>query len=204
MQIKTPPRRIVLFILFVFGLFFAGYLFWPSMRESMQSSVTPIIEDIVTLVIPAKVSYGVPIRLKIPVINVDASVEETGVLANGEMGIPEGPGGVAWFKFGPRPGETGSAVIDGHYGWKNSIPAVFDSLKKLQIGDKLSIEDDKGLIINFVVREIREYNPKEDASNVFNSYDGKAHLNLVTCDGPWNRNTASRPNRIVVFTDKEE
>jgi len=125
------------------------------------------------------------------------------VLANGEMGAPEGPDGVAWFKFGPHPGEIGSAVIDGHYGWKDSLPAVFDRLKELKTGDKLTIEDDKGLIATFIVREIRGYDPKADATDVFVSKDGKSHLNLVTCDGPWNRNTASRPNRIVVFTDKD-
>lgn len=203
MQPKIPSRRTFVVTLLLIGLLSAVYSFWPSMRESIQFSVVPVIDKLVVLVVPEKIMYGEPLRLRIPAINVDALVEGTGVLANGEMGIPAGPDGVAWFKFGPHPGETGSAVIDGHYGWKDSIPAVFDNLKKLQPGEKVSIEDDNGLIINFVVREIREFNPKEDASNVFNSYDGKSHLNLVTCDGPWNRNTASRPTRLVVFTDKE-
>lgn len=203
MQPKIPSRRTLLITLLLIGLLSVGYSFWPSLRESNQSGIIPVIDKSIVLFASEKLVYGRPTRLKIPAIKVDAIVEDTGVLANGEMGAPAGPDDVAWFKFGPHPGETGSAVIDGHYGWKDSLPAVFDRLKELKAGDKLTIEDDKGLIATFVVREIREYDPKADATDVFISKDGKAHLNLVTCDGPWNRNTASRPNRIVVFTDKE-
>ncbi|MFA5997534.1 MAG: class F sortase [Candidatus Paceibacterota bacterium] len=145
---------------------------------------------------------GLPLHLRIPTINVDASVEYVGVGADGTMGTPQGPDTVAWYSLGPRPGETGNAVIDGHYGWKDNTPAVFDNLKKLQTGDKIYVEDENGLVINFVVRETREYDPKADAAYIFSSDDRKSHRNLITCEGPWNRNTASRPSRLVVFADK--
>lgn len=44
-------------------------------------------------------------------IGVDASVVSVGITPDGEMDIPKDPAHVAWFKFGPRPGESGSAVI---------------------------------------------------------------------------------------------
>lgn len=74
-------------------------------------------------------------------------------------------------------------------------------MNKLRKGDKLSIKDDKGTIITFVVRESKTYYPNADASDVFYSSDGKSHLNLVTCI----YDTVSRtyPKRLVVFTDKE-
>lgn len=119
------------------------------------------------------------------------------------MDVPKGPNDVAWFNLGPRPGEIGSAVISGHYGWKNNIPAVFDNLHKLRKGDKVYVEDKNGATITFVVRELRTYDQNEDASDVFGSSDGKAHLNLVTCTGTWNKAQKSYSKRLVVFTDKE-
>lgn len=82
-------------------------------------------------------------RLKIPKIMVDAALDHVGITPSGELGVPKGPTTAAWFAQGPRPGETGAAVIDGHFGYKN-IPAVFDNLHTLQKGDKVFVEDEKG------------------------------------------------------------
>lgn len=147
---------------------------------------------------------GLPLRFKIPKIKVDALVENIGFTVDGIVGVPEGPNNVAWFNLGPRPGEVGSAVISGHSGWKNDIPAVFDGLVRLNDGDKIYVEDDKGSIIVFRVREFKIYGRDDQAPEVFISNDGKAHLNLVTCTGVWNEKEKSRSNRLVVFTDKVE
>lgn len=148
-------------------------------------------------------SSGLPVRFKIPSISVDASVEHVGLTSDGAMDVPKERANVAWFNLGPRPGENGSAVIAGHYGWKNGEASVFDNLYKLRKGDKVYIENDKGEIISFVVRESRRYDPEADATEVFGSSDGKAHLNLVTCEGVWNKVSGSYSKRLVVFTDKE-
>lgn len=149
------------------------------------------------------VRAGLPLRIQIPKIRVDASVEHVGLTAQGVVGVPKGPTTVAWFDLGPRPGEKGSSIISGHYGWTNNKPAVFDNLYKLRKGDKLYITDDKGLVTTFIVRESRRYDPKGDASNVFASLDGKPHLNLITCEGIWNKFSKSYSKRLVIFTDKE-
>lgn len=147
---------------------------------------------------------GLPVRLKIPSISVDAAIESIGLTSQGAMDVPKNPGDAAWFNLGPRPGANGSAVIDGHYGtWKNGSGSVFDNLYKLHQGDQLYVEDDKGTIISFVVREIRSYDPKANASDVFGSSDGKSHLNLITCEGVWDKDSKSYPKRLVVFTDRE-
>jgi LPXTG-site transpeptidase (sortase) family protein len=192
---------------------FAGFLFFlivifsgrqANLPVTKQISQSPIdnefVEAIRNSVFPEQMVYGLPLRLKIPKINVDAAVVYVGLTSQGAMDIPEGPADVAWFNLGPRPGEVGSAVISCHYGWKNSIPAVFDNLHKLRKGDKLYIEDDKGATITFVVRESRVYDSEEDAPNVFISTDG-SHLNLVTCSGAWNKDKKNYAQRLVVFTD---
>jgi LPXTG-site transpeptidase (sortase) family protein len=150
-----------------------------------------------------QMAVGLPIRLKIPHIAVDAVVGKVGLTGGGLMDAPAGPSDTAWFDLGPLPGDTGSAVIDGHSGWKNNIPAVFDNLYKLNIGDKIYVEDTSGMTTTFVVRKIRTYEENADASVVFMSHDNHAHLNLVTCTGVWNEATKSSSKRLVVFADRE-
>ncbi|PIQ77862.1 sortase [Candidatus Peregrinibacteria bacterium CG11_big_fil_rev_8_21_14_0_20_41_10] len=149
-----------------------------------------------------KVSFGLPVHLKIPAIGVDAPVISVGLTSDGAMDVPKDPIEVAWYDRGPRPGENGSSVIAGHYGWKNNLPAVFDDLHKLVKGDKISVEDDKGVVTTFVVREIRIYDKDQDASDVFGSNDGKVHLNLITCTGAWNNEEKTFSKRLIVFTDQ--
>jgi LPXTG-site transpeptidase (sortase) family protein len=147
---------------------------------------------------------GMPVRLKIPRIGVDSAVESVGVTSKGAMDTPRVPEDVAWYKLGTYPGEIGSAVITGHYGaWKNGAKSVFDNLHELKVGDKISIEDENGNIINFIVKEIKNFDPNANSFEVFSSSDGKAHLNLITCEGSWNKEVKSYSQRRVVFTEKE-
>ncbi|MFA6519579.1 MAG: class F sortase [Candidatus Paceibacterota bacterium] len=153
--------------------------------------------------ISSQAASSFPVRLKIPAIQVDAAIEHLGLAPDGAMDTPKGPSDVAWFDKGTLPGENGSAVIAGHFGWKDNIPAVFDNLSTLRKGDKLYVENDKGELTTFVVRESRLFGENGNAAEVFNSSDGKAHLNLITCEGVWNKETKSYSERLVVFTDKE-
>jgi LPXTG-site transpeptidase (sortase) family protein len=179
-------------------------LFYLNPKIPIQRDLVPLIESSATFPEQEKAGPGLPIRLIIPKINVDTAIEYVSITSDGEMGVPEGPDNVAWFELGPRPGEIGSAVMAGHYGpWKDGRRSVFDNLNKLKEGDKLYVEDDKGMIISFVVRESRRYDPKADASNVFYSNDGKSHLNLVTCEGVWDQVSQNYSQRLVVFAEKE-
>jgi len=146
---------------------------------------------------------GIPAHLKIPNINVYADVLSVGLTSGGAMEAPIGPREVGWYMFGPKPGYIGSAVIDGHSGWKDGIKAVFDDLYKLNKGDKIYVIDNDGETTIFIVREIKNYTSDEESLSVFNSNDDKSHLNLITCSGPWNDVEKSHSNRLIVFTEKE-
>lgn len=205
MQSKISSRR----TLFIGAI--AGFIFFLTLFLDLisQNNSAPIIEDAIAPSKQEKANAGLPalpvgrpVRLKIPGINVDAAVEHVGLTSDGTMNIPKNPDDVAWFMLGSRPGEKGSAVIAGHYGWKDGKASVFDDLYKLRKGDKLFVEDDKGVTISFVVRESRRYDPKADASDVFDSNDGKSHLNLITCKGVWDKVSQSYSERLVIFTDK--
>jgi LPXTG-site transpeptidase (sortase) family protein len=151
----------------------------------------------------ASAIVALPVRLEIPEIGVDAAIEYVGLTAQGVMGVPVGPSDVAWLDQGPRPGANGSAVIAGHEGWKDGVAAVFDNLGKLKIGDKVYVLDGQGTKVTFVVRNMKTYDQNGDVPEVFASSDGKAHLNLITCEGTWNATQKSYSNRLVVFTDGE-
>ncbi len=64
------------------------------------------------------------------------------------------------------------------------------------------VQDEKGITTVFVVRELRQYGQNENDGSVFISSDGKAHLNLITCEGVWSAAKKSYSDRLVVFTDK--
>jgi LPXTG-site transpeptidase (sortase) family protein len=151
--------------------------------------------------LPVAALPGLPSRLKIPKINVDAPVEGLGLTPQGDLDIPKGIGNTGWFNAGPRPGMVGSAVIDGHFGLAHNKPAVFDELNSLQKGDLLYVQDGKDVTYRFVVSELRSYSPEDDANAVFRSTDGRAHLNLITCEGKWSESHKSYSARLVVFAD---
>lgn len=205
MRPKILSKRVLPIAAFSGLVLFAALLLFFIPKNSIQNSPASLIENVAALSNQEQVntSNELPVRLKIPSINVDAPVEYAGLTSDGAMDVPKGPVNVAWFNLGPRPGENGSAVIAGHYGWKNNIPAVFDNLHKLSKGDKISTEDEKGVTTVFVVREIQIYGKDEAAPDVFGSDDGKAHLNLITCAGVWNKAEKTRSERLVVFADKE-
>lgn len=146
-----------------------------------------------------KTTQGLPIRLIIPKINVDARIEYMGVMETGVMEVPDTAVNVGWFKLGPRPGERGNAVIAGHFDGKNGEAGVFININKLKEGDKIYVEDNKGTSIAFEVREIHIYDPGY-TNSVFSASES-AHLNLITCDGVWDGAKKSYDKRLVIFAD---
>ncbi|MEK7608701.1 MAG: sortase [Patescibacteria group bacterium] len=150
---------------------------------------------------PGGIPQGLPVRLIIPIIGVDSAIEDALITPDGRMDVPAGSVNVAWFSLGPHPGDAGSAVIGGHFGIKGGVPFVFYKLDHLKIGDKIHVVNDKGDVLIFMVREISLFDRNADATAVFASEDGFAHLNLITCEGVWNRVNNSYPERRVVFTD---
>jgi LPXTG-site transpeptidase (sortase) family protein len=208
---KILSKRTLLTIVLVGFVFSAALVFYFIPKNPAPNGSTLLInENAVAFPKQEQASFGLPaspigrpMRLIIPKINVNSAVEYVGLAPGGAMDAPKSPDDVAWFNLGPHPGENGSAVIAGHYGWKNGKPSAFDNLYKLRQGDKLFVEDDKGVIISFVVRESRRYDPNADASAVFGSNDEKSHLNLITCEGVWDKTSKSYPIRLVIFADKE-
>ncbi len=141
-----------------------------------------------------------PVTLSIPSVHVHAAVEEVGMTPDRHMDVPQSVWDVGWFDLGPRPGETGNAVIDGHLDSKTGT-AVFWNLKKVKPGDDIEVTAQDGTQYHFTVTRTQSYN--EDAApltEIFGS-SGGIHLNLITCGGKWDKAKHQYQERLAVFTD---
>jgi LPXTG-site transpeptidase (sortase) family protein len=185
-------------VLFIFNLFTHGGAVTPA-------SASPVAQvmDVVPTVMPVG-SIEKPSRIKIQSIAVNAVVEHVALTKDGSMDVPKRPWDAAWYELGPRPGEAGSAVLAGHIDWYNGAKGVFKNLYKLRPGNTIQIQDKNGVTTTFVVKKIRTLDASADATELFHSEDGKSHLNIVTCDGVWDRRAKQYTKRLVVFADKKE
>lgn len=198
-RMSRPARALLALAL----LAFLGGVVWLASLQSSPPEPEPAPvaarEPVVEPPIEPQVSFGVPARLLIPNLEIDAPVIRVGVTDDGVMESPEGRDDTGWYERGARPGDVGSAVIAGHSGYRTGR-AVFDDLERLQAGDVIYVVDDSGERIEFRVRESRLYAPDEAPTEVFVS-DGGRHLNLITCTGAWDSSAGTHTQRLVVFTD---
>ncbi len=147
-------------------------------------------------------SAGRPVQIQIPAIGVVALVEEVGLTGDGAMDIPAGWMNVAWFHEGFKPGQAGNAVVAGHLDSRSGGPAVFWNLNQLQPGDEVTVTYDGGDRYTFAVQdmEVLPYDVQGDAVTSIFGPSQTADLNLITCNGDWDRGKATYTQRLVVYT----
>ncbi|MDO8482212.1 MAG: class F sortase [bacterium] len=144
-----------------------------------------------------------PQELTIPTIGVKTLIQTVGVDSNGRMGLPTNFVDVGWYKYGPRPGERGSAVIAGHLDTARDDKAVFAKLSNLKKGDDIYVLDKTGRKIHFRVTKKEVYDDTEaPLDRIFDQNVLTARLNLITCDGVWNPKTKNYSERLVVYSER--
>ncbi|MDW2886748.1 class F sortase [Exiguobacterium artemiae] len=144
-----------------------------------------------------------PKTLAIGKLDVKTNVEQVGLDKKGAMGTPKNEQQVGWYKLGPRPGDVGNAVIDGHTDTKTG-PAVFYQLHELKKGDKIEIKDESGRNLVFRVKKLVEYGHLDaPLEKIFGASD-RRNLNLITCIGTYDENEGTYDNRLVVFTELDQ
>ena len=119
------------------------------------------------------------------------------------MDVPKAAANVAWYQFGPKPGEIGNAVIAGHLDWYDG-PAVFYKLNELQEGDTIVVTDDNGQEYRFTITKKATY-PLDlfPMDEVFGSHE-KPRLNLITCDGAFDENSKNYSHRVVIYAELDQ
>jgi sortase (surface protein transpeptidase) len=166
-------------------------------RANTPDAVTPT-----ALAAQSPAAEAAPKHLLIPALGINAFIEAVGTLPNGDMATPtQSPWEhVGWYDAGPRPGEQGSAVIDGHLDRPGGYPAVFWRLRELRVGDEVLVVKSNGKKLTFYVTRVAFYTPQAaPIQDIFGNSAG-TYLNLITCAGDWIPSEHQTTLRLVVFT----
>lgn len=111
------------------------------------------------------------------------------------------PNSTAWYKGSVRPGEAGSAVLDGHVDWygpiSGDIPAVFANLNKIKLGAVITVRDQAGVARNFHVDRVTQLAYPQQPKDTY-SREGKASLTLITCAGVYVNAQTGMSQRLYV------
>jgi LPXTG-site transpeptidase (sortase) family protein len=153
-----------------------------------------------TATLAPPIPAGLPVGLRIATIDVDAPVIPYGVdRRTGDMDVPENVTEVAWYEYGPRPGDPGSAVLAAHVDLAGQGPGVFFDLSVLEPGDRVFVEYEDGDAVEFRVIARVVYDKDEIPLDVIFSREGPSVLTLITCGGGFNRQVRSYDSNVVVY-----
>lgn len=201
-------KTTIALVVFIFAFLSWGITFTFRERTGAVKSVytaavsEPI--DRTTTPSPTTTPIGNPISIRIPVLNVTATIEQVALDKNKRMDVPKEDMDVGWYMLGPRPGELGSAVIAGHYDSRTGTPAVFYTLNVLKGGDTIEITEENGQNLAF---EVIETKTVDDAifpiDEVFTRQDRK-RLNLITCAGTFSRDKKMYNERFIIYSVLKE
>jgi hypothetical protein len=173
----------------------------PTAPAAATTPATTTLATTTPAAAPKPLPASPPTRLLIPDAGVDAPVTDLGLNADGTVQVPPADRGdeVGWYRNGPTPGETGPAVLIGHYDTVHG-PAVFRQLPKLRPGTLVRVRRADGSTVDFKVRTLlqaaKDGFPTEQ---VYGDTPAPA-LRLITCggrigsDGHWTDN-------IIVLAD---
>jgi len=145
---------------------------------------------------PPEQADATPRQLVISSIGVDARVEARGLDSGRNLASPNDYRDVAWYDAGPRPGEPGNAILNGHVGWWTG-DAVFTHLSRLRPGDLIRVVRADGSVVTFKVSSTRVVDANARIASLFTP-STRATLTLITCTGMWNPLTQSDTNRLLV------
>lgn len=147
--------------------------------------------------LPPTVEEPAPTALTIDALDVaGAPVTPVGIAAGGDMEIP-GAREVGWYRFGPRPGDEGSAVLAAHIAF-DGVDGVFRHLDDLAAGDTVTVGFADGTERALAVREVARY-PKDDLPDDVWRRAGAAEVVLITCGGAFDAGSGSYRDNVVAY-----
>jgi len=114
------------------------------------------------------------------------------------MEIPE-VDEVGWYRFGPHPGDPGTAVLAAHIAY-DGVDGVFRHLADLAPGDEILVRPaGDAAVRRFVVDEVVRY-PKDDLPADVWTRTGPPRLALITCGGDFDPATRHYTDNTVAWT----
>lgn len=141
----------------------------------------------------------VPARLVVEKLGIDAPVDGYGVDDKGQMDVPNNITDVGWYKYGPSPGEGGSAVLAAHVDLAGPGRGLFYDLAELEEGDAVHVVYSDGSESVFRVVARSTYLKEELPLDAIFSREGPPVLTLITCGGGFSRSERRYDSNVVVF-----
>ncbi|WP_327361832.1 class F sortase [Streptomyces sp. NBC_01296] len=142
-----------------------------------------------------------PVRVRIPAAGVDAGpLLELGLAANGTVEVPSVADGnrIGWYTKAVTPGETGPAVLIGHFDTARG-PAVLRNVSKIRTGDEITVSRADGTTAVFRVRELEQVDKKNFPTAKVYGNTARPELRVITCGGEITE--GHRPDNIIVYAD---
>ncbi len=182
-------------IVLIGAIFISSHL---RVAPARAAAIMPSPKRLVT-VYPKSTQVGSPTQIIIPSIGVNAAVENVGLIKN-DMATPKKYYDAGWYDFGPKPGQVGNAIIDGHLNYVGGLKGVFWNLHKIKISDQILINTDLKRTLTFVVTDIKAISSTStDLNSIFGS-SSTSNLNIITCTGSWNSQTRQYSQRLIVYS----
>jgi hypothetical protein len=150
---------------------------------------------------PASVADNpaVPVAVAIGTLGVTAEVDQVGVdPATGRMVVPEQADRLGWYRYGPGlDSPEGSMVIAGHVDTAGGPGALYH-LGHLEPGDTVTVAGADGQERSFEVVAREVHHKSEIPLGRYFARDGSPRLTLITCGGPFDRDTGHYRDNIVI------
>jgi LPXTG-site transpeptidase (sortase) family protein len=138
------------------------------------------------------------VRIKAPSIGIDAPIVTLGLDSAGIMEDPPDPVSVVWYDFSAQPGYTGNVVLAGHVDYHNYGPAVFWNLRKLAVGDRLTVALQDGATYTYQVASMAYYDARNAPVDEIVGRTPTETLTMITCGGTFDRRAGDYDKRLVV------
>ncbi|AWZ10434.1 class F sortase [Streptomyces sp. ICC4] len=142
-----------------------------------------------------------PVRVRIPSAGVDTSpVLRLGLAADGSVQVPSVADGdkIGWYTGGVTPGETGPAVLIGHFDTARG-PAVLRDVSRVRTGDEITVTRADGAAAVFRVRELEQVDKRHFPTDKVYGNTPRPELRLITCGGEIK--DGHRPDNIILYAD---
>ncbi|MER6312714.1 class F sortase [Streptomyces sp. NPDC001581] len=142
-----------------------------------------------------------PVRVRIPAAGVDAApLLGLGLAADGTVEVPSVADGdkIGWYTKGVTPGETGPAVLIGHFDTARG-PAVLKDVARVRVGEEITVARADGSTAVFRVRELEQVDKKAFPTAKVYGDTTRPELRVITCGGEIT--DGHRPDNIILYAD---
>ncbi|MFF8288172.1 class F sortase [Streptomyces sp. NPDC016309] len=142
-----------------------------------------------------------PVRVEVPAAGVDTGpVLRLGLAADGTVEVPSVAQAdrIGWYDKGVTPGETGPAVLIGHFDTAEG-PAVLKDVARIRTGDTITVRRADGTTAVFRVTELEQVDKEAFPTRKVYGDTDRPELRLITCGGELV--DGHRPDNIIVYAD---